>query len=275
MIHRIYLLVFILLCTFHGGQGQVYIDTLSTNIDTLGSKEKGEYQYLMVDSIVVSGDTDTVVKKVVRPVKRQLVFMKKGGPPDTVYSIQLTLGSDSSKVGKEKKNFLEKYPTLTARIVYESSYFKLRTGIYKTRDKARSIEKKLKSDYKKCFIVEEMKKHKKREGEITYHQDKRLDKLLAKHRTFNKDRSTISRYRVQLFSSSDRSKVLDKRAAVQKKYPDKNFYLRHVAPYFKLRVGDYRSIWNAKSAQQKFSNDFPNAFIVEEKLKLGELSEEN
>ncbi|MCQ2974578.1 MAG: SPOR domain-containing protein [Bacteroidales bacterium] len=73
------------------------------------------------------------------------------------YSVQIYFGSGTdarTKAEEAKKNFLELYDDEEAVIIYESPYFKVRAGNFRTRLDATKLKKRIISNFPGCFVVE-------------------------------------------------------------------------------------------------------------------------
>jgi hypothetical protein len=246
-----------------------------TTTDTLQIGDSVTHTLIVNDSVAVVDTTDSTAQvQETIPVKREVVFVKSGLVADTIYSVQLTTGQDSLQVAEAKEEFSKWYPQTEAFIVYEDPFYKLRAGRYSTRKKAEEKQRELREDYENCFITHQLTKSRAAPGEYTVHQDDRIDRLVEKYTSLNAENPTITRYRIQVFSSSKRQKVLKKKSELQQQYPDYDYQLIYEAPYFKLRVGNYQDIWEAKRVRHKLSEEIKNAFIVKEKRKPDELEED-
>src|SRR3990167_5165369 len=87
-------------------------------------------------------------------------------------------------------------------------------------------------------------------GLVPVISDPRLDLLLQRHIAGSESNHKIRGYRVQLASGMERKVVMDMKARVLSRYPDLKIYVLYQQPYFKLRTGNYRTIWEAKGAQK-------------------------
>jgi len=104
-------------------------------------------------------------------------------------------------------------------------------------------------------------------GRVEIIQDSKIAALVKKHIAINKRQKGIPGYRVQIFFGSKRKDALEVKADFLNKYPDINAYTKYDEPYFKVRVGDYRTQLKAQKCQNQISGDFPNAFIVEDLIR--------
>jgi len=108
-------------------------------------------------------------------------------------------------------------------------------------------------------------------GYVEIIQDERIEYLLLKHRMQNETDNTITGYRIQIFfdsgnkSKANATKVSDEFRAI---YPDQPVYLSFKEPYYRLRVGDFRSRLDAEGFLRELRKDWPNAFTIKEKINL-------
>lgn len=100
-------------------------------------------------------------------------------------------------------------------------------------------------------------------------QDKRVNELILKHVLINEaKKGKMKGYRVQVHFGSEKAKALE----VKSKFISQNYkesaYLDYQQPYFKIRVGDFRTKLEAYKFLQDISGDFPGAFIVSDDIEL-------
>lgn len=100
-------------------------------------------------------------------------------------------------------------------------------------------------------------------------QDKRVNQLVLKHVLINEaKRGTMKGYRVQIHFGPEKAKALDVKSKFTSQYKDVSAYLDYQQPYFKIRVGDFRTKLEAYKLLQEISGDFPGAFIVSDDIEL-------
>jgi len=103
-----------------------------------------------------------------------------------------------------------------------------------------------------------------KDGTVKIWQDSRLNAIVKKHiQTNNK---TFPGFRVQIYFGSGNQAMNQanslKTAFLNKYGKDYGSYIVYDAPYFKLRVGDFRSRAEAICFQHKIAKVFPNAWVV-------------
>lgn len=75
-------------------------------------------------------------------------------------------------------------------------------------------------------------------------------------------------YRVQIHFGSDRNEAKEIKTKFLQQYPDVPAYEPYEPPNFKVRVGDFKTKLDAHKFLKEINDDFPNAFIVEDKVEM-------
>ena len=100
-------------------------------------------------------------------------------------------------------------------------------------------------------------------------QDKRVNELVLKHILINEaKKEKMKGYRVQIHFGPEKAKALDVKTKYTSQYGNNSAYLDYQQPYFKIRVGDFRTKLEAYKLLQEISGDFPGAFIVTDEIEL-------
>jgi hypothetical protein len=117
-------------------------------------------------------------------------------------------------------------------------------------------------------------------GNIQLFQDPELHVLVDKNIRINKKQG-IEGYRIQLFSSSGQD-ARDKANQMQQRflelYPEFDYnqvYTEYTAPYFKLRVGDFRNKNEAYELYHLVRLKFPSSYIVKTRINYPKLEAES
>lgn len=98
-----------------------------------------------------------------------------------------------------------------------------------------------------------------------------LDSLIEKVKETNSIHKTIKGYRIQLFSGTERNNANEVKTRFLKLYPEFNAYLLYNQPYYKIRIGDFRTRLDAEVAYQKIKNVFDECIIVSDNIALPKL----
>ena len=106
-------------------------------------------------------------------------------------------------------------------------------------------------------------------GEIKVIQDPRVDSLLQMHKKLNEKNPHIEGWRINIFfESGNNSKkmAVDAKAKFVQSYADVPCYVVFQEPYYKVRVGDYRTRMEAEKLLKELVPEYPNAFVVEDEI---------
>jgi hypothetical protein len=112
-------------------------------------------------------------------------------------------------------------------------------------------------------------------GTVTILGDPRIERMLQIKVENQKEYPEIPGFRVQLFygsGSKSQAQASEVQAEFLKLYPEMGCYRVFQTPNFKVRVGDFRNRLEATKFLLELKEDFPNAFIVEDKIKLPEIN---
>lgn len=109
---------------------------------------------------------------------------------------------------------------------------------------------------------------------IVIHKDPRLDVLVKKQAQINEattrdTRRNIAGYRLQVINTSDRNAAIAAKTKVYQLYPELKAYLLYQAPYFRLRVGNFKDKDEAEDYFKALSKEFPNnVFLVRDTIEV-------
>ena len=107
-------------------------------------------------------------------------------------------------------------------------------------------------------------------------QDSRVDSLVLLQKKINSIDSLVPGYRVQIFfESGNYSKNLAMQTAeeFQESYPNIRYYLSFSEPYYRIRVGDFRTLIEAKGFLMSIISKYPAAFEVKDRIYFPPLEE--
>lgn len=108
-------------------------------------------------------------------------------------------------------------------------------------------------------------------GYLRLYQDSRIDNLIMKQREIHVNDSTIDGFRVQIFMElgNDALHHADSvKEAFLENYPEVPIYLVFGQPYYRLRIGDYRTRLEAENMYQQVKNEYRNAFVTADRIEL-------
>jgi len=103
-----------------------------------------------------------------------------------------------------------------------------------------------------------------KDGKIILSQSPHLNNIVKKRISTNEN--TFPGWRVQIYFESGKTAMSESKKTKEKflyKYGNSyGAYIIYEAPYFKLRVGDFRSKAEAMYFKEKISRNFPNSWVV-------------
>lgn len=99
--------------------------------------------------------------------------------------------------------------------------------------------------------------------------DPAIDQLVEKHIYLNQHQSALDGWRVQIFFDSganSKKRATDALNHFNALYPDIKAYLSFREPYYRVRVGDYRTRLEAEGLMNQIQAEYPNAFAATDKI---------
>lgn len=115
---------------------------------------------------------------------------------------------------------------------------------------------------------------------VVVRKDPRIDQLVHKQIAINEEttreaRRNVPGFRIQVINTRDRNQAYEAKTKVYEQFPDWQPYLLYQAPYYKLRVGDFKTEEEAQAALQQLSKIFPSGlYVIHDiiELKLSDVS---
>lgn len=123
-------------------------------------------------------------------------------------------------------------------------------------------------------IVALQEKTEGEEGLILINQDSRIHYLVNKHIKLNESEGTIKGWRIQIYNSSGKESREQAKRVKEKflnKYPEVNAYLIYQPPYFKIRVGNFRTKQEGFEFYKQIAKTFPILYFVPDNIVLPEM----
>jgi len=114
---------------------------------------------------------------------------------------------------------------------------------------------------------------KAQEGTVTVKADPGVDSLVTLHVTHNQLYPFIQGYRIQLFKDSgndaldEAQEMIDK---FEKEFPDLNTYLSFQEPYYRVRVGDFRTRLEALDWLQVIKRKYRNVWVIKDYIHFSD-----
>lgn len=92
--------------------------------------------------------------------------------------------------------------------------------------------------------------------------------LVERHKKVNATKMSMTGFRIQIYFGSERAKATEIRTDFTKNFPEISSYLIYQQPYFKIRVGDFKTRIEASGFLKKLEDHYTTAFIVPDEVKL-------
>lgn len=108
-------------------------------------------------------------------------------------------------------------------------------------------------------------------GYVVVEQDHRIEQLVQRQKDICSADPCIDGFRIQIFMESGNDAVEQanvKMEEFKEKYPDIPIYLIFGQPYYRLRVGDFRTRLEAEKAYMLLIEDYKEAFITSDRIQL-------
>ncbi len=112
------------------------------------------------------------------------------------------------------------------------------------------------------------------QGGVTINEEPVISKMMEAYAGINKVTTsvqTIDGFRIQLMATTDRRKVDQMMSSFSARYTDVPVTWSQAAPYYRVRVGAFVSRDGATKYLQNIKKDYPDAYIVPDKVKTTEV----
>jgi hypothetical protein len=110
---------------------------------------------------------------------------------------------------------------------------------------------------------------------VIIYNDPQIENLVELHIDYNEEFPLIDGYRIQLLMRAGNT-ALDEANQIkdefEENYPEINTYVTFREPYYRLRVGDFRSRLEAMEFMEKLKRSYPQAWVIKDKITFPELT---
>lgn len=102
---------------------------------------------------------------------------------------------------------------------------------------------------------------------VVVHKDPRIDLLIKKQIDINEEttrdtRRTAPGYRILVINSNDRNKVFAAKARIYQSYPELKPYLMYQPPFYKLKVGNFKTKEEAEDYRKELAREFSTGLYI-------------
>jgi len=109
---------------------------------------------------------------------------------------------------------------------------------------------------------------------VIINSDPRIEQLLDLHIAYNNEFPFIDGYRIQLMMQSGNN-ALEQADEIKKEfeevYPQIDTYVTFREPYYRLRVGDFRTRLEAMEFLENIRRKYPQAWVIKDKIAFPDL----
>lgn len=112
------------------------------------------------------------------------------------------------------------------------------------------------------------------QGSVIVHKDPRLDMLVKKQIEINEyttrdNRRTAKGFRIQVINTRDRNEAISAKTKMLQLFPDQASYILYNAPFFKLKMGNFKTRPEAEQVLRKVIRHYPNGtFIINDVIEV-------
>jgi hypothetical protein len=111
-------------------------------------------------------------------------------------------------------------------------------------------------------------------GSVVINKDPRVDLLVNKQIEINEvttknSRRTAPGYRIMVISSNNRNKVTEAKTIMYREFPELKAYMMYQAPFFRLKVGNFRDRANAEEYVDQIKRLVKNnVYVVPDTIEI-------
>lgn len=110
---------------------------------------------------------------------------------------------------------------------------------------------------------------------VINYSDPRIEDLVELHITYNETFPLIDGYRIQLIMRAGNTaldEVNEIKTEFEESQPTINTYVTFREPYYRLRVGDFRTRLDALEFMESIERSYPQAWVIKDKITFPELT---
>ena len=117
------------------------------------------------------------------------------------------------------------------------------------------------------FVFSETASAQSDSGNVMVYKDPRLGLLVRKQAQINEEttrnsRRTMSGFRIQIVNSTDRNIAIDAKTKVYQLYPELKAYLLFQSPYYRIKVGNFKTRSEAETYMKSLQRNFSGSIFI-------------
>lgn len=116
------------------------------------------------------------------------------------------------------------------------------------------------------------------QGSLDVIVDEKIEELSVHYKALNENNPGLNGYRIQIyFDSGNQSKqnALEAKTKFENRNIDEEAYVLFEDPYYKVRIGDFRTKVEAEGFLKHISNIYPEGFVVPDYINFPKLYDKN
>ncbi len=128
--------------------------------------------------------------------------------------------------------------------------------------------------FSQTLIMQQLNQQQLGWGKVVIKSQVETETLIEKHITVNQKSKGIPGYRVQVFFASGneaKNQANKLRTELRELYPSYESYISYEEPFFKVKIGDFRTKVEAYKLFKNIQSTYPSAFIVEDLISYENL----
>jgi len=102
-------------------------------------------------------------------------------------------------------------------------------------------------------------------------EDPGITQLLEKHVEINRLKETVEGWRIQIYATTDRTKLESARSQFMNRYPQIPVDWVHASPWYRLRAGAYANKLEATYALNQLKQYYQEAYLAKDRFSPTEL----
>jgi hypothetical protein len=119
------------------------------------------------------------------------------------------------------------------------------------------------------FFLTGLAQHNNYPGNVSVVCDPRIDKLAEEYPEIAGQIHSMEGFRIQIFFDSgnqSKNNATNARASFIRQYPNVEAYITFREPYYRVRVGDFRTKLEADGFRKRILSNYPHAFTVNDQI---------
>ena len=108
-------------------------------------------------------------------------------------------------------------------------------------------------------------------GSVHIYAEPRIDSLLDLHIAYNEAFPVMDGFRIHIFMESGNDALMHAEEEKEKfgeLYEDVPVYITFGEPYYRVRVGDFRTRLEASNFLSKINRKYPHAWVIKDKINF-------